>query len=263
MATLGEFEEALLKRVTTGASLKIVGTVVESLGKGQSVEVKAKTLEILGDSDAEKYPLQPKKHSLEFLREIAHLRFRTNTFGSVFRLRNALIFGIHKFFQEQNFLNIHSPIISASDAEGAGDDVCLRNAEGREPACAAPCQDGIIEDRRRGRRDRHGAQPGSHLRPDRRAGADPLHRAQRHGRGQGHQCQPHGIARRWQTPCFARQGHQDHARDGGRHDEQVQGNGARWVGGEHRGVLRASPLHIARPVFPLFRVPMVVIFPVI
>ena len=79
VATLGEFDEAILKRVTTGASLKIVGTVVESLGKGQTVEVKAKTLEILGDSDAEKFPLQPKKHSLEFLREKAHLRFRTNT----------------------------------------------------------------------------------------------------------------------------------------------------------------------------------------
>ncbi len=114
-------DDALLKRITTSACISATGKLVSSQGKGQTVELLAHTVEILGDSDAEKYPLQPKKHSLEFLREIAHLRFRTNTFGSVFRLRNALIFGIHKFFQEQNFLNIHSPIISASDAEGAGE----------------------------------------------------------------------------------------------------------------------------------------------
>jgi asparaginyl-tRNA synthetase len=121
VATLGEFDEAILKRVTTGASLKIVGTVVESLGKGQSVEVKAKTLEILGDSDAEKFPLQPKKHSLEFLREKAHLRFRTNTFGSVFRLRHALAFAVHQFYNERGFVYLHTPIITSSDAEGAGE----------------------------------------------------------------------------------------------------------------------------------------------
>jgi len=121
VATLGEFDEAILKRVTTGASLKIVGTVVESLGKGQSVEVKAKTIEILGDSDAEKFPLQPKKHSLEFLREKAHLRFRTNTFGSVFRLRHALAFAVHQFYNERGFVYLHTPIITSSDAEGAGE----------------------------------------------------------------------------------------------------------------------------------------------
>ena len=121
VATLGEFDEAILKRVTTGASLKIVGTVVQSLGKGQSVEVKAKTLEILGDSDAEKFPLQPKKHSLEFLREKAHLRFRTNTFGSVFRLRHALAFAVHQFYNERGFVYLHTPIITSSDAEGAGE----------------------------------------------------------------------------------------------------------------------------------------------
>ena len=121
VATLGEFDEAILKRVTTGASLKIVGTVVESLGKGQSVEVKAKSLEILGDSDAEKFPLQPKKHSLEFLREKAHLRFRTNTFGSVFRLRHALAFAVHQFYNERGFVYLHTPIITSSDAEGAGE----------------------------------------------------------------------------------------------------------------------------------------------
>jgi asparaginyl-tRNA synthetase len=115
------FEETLLKRITTSACISVTGKIAASVGKGQTVELIADTIEILGDSDPEKYPLQPKKHSLEFLREIAHLRFRTNTFGSVFRLRNALIYGIHTFFQEQNFLNIHSPIISASDAEGAGE----------------------------------------------------------------------------------------------------------------------------------------------
>jgi len=121
VASLGEFDEAILKRITTGASLKITGTVVESLGKGQTVEVKATTLEILGDSDAEKYPLQPKKHSLEFLREKAHLRFRTNTFGSVFRIRHALAFAVHQFFNDRGFLYLHTPIITSSDAEGAGE----------------------------------------------------------------------------------------------------------------------------------------------
>ncbi|MBK7689784.1 MAG: asparagine--tRNA ligase [Bacteroidetes bacterium] len=116
-----KLDESLLKRITTSACIAATGKLVQSQGKGQSVELEAHSLEILGDSDAEKYPLQPKKHSLEFLREIAHLRFRTNTFASVNRLRNALIFGIHQFFQERNFLNIHTPIISASDAEGAGE----------------------------------------------------------------------------------------------------------------------------------------------
>ncbi|MGZ5248044.1 MAG: asparagine--tRNA ligase [Flavitalea sp.] len=118
---LGSQPEDLLKRITTGASLKITGNAVPSLGKGQKLEVKAKSLEILGDSDAEKYPLQPKEHSLEFLREIAHLRFRTNTFGSVFRLRHALAFAIHKFFNDKGFVYMHTPIITASDAEGAGE----------------------------------------------------------------------------------------------------------------------------------------------
>lgn len=121
VATLGAFDEALLKRITTGASLKVVGEVVASLGKGQSLEVKAINLEVLGDSDAEKYPLQPKKHSLEFLREKAHLRFRTNTFGSVFRIRHSLAFAVHQFFNEKGFVYLHTPIITASDAEGAGE----------------------------------------------------------------------------------------------------------------------------------------------
>ncbi|MEO6845167.1 MAG: asparagine--tRNA ligase [Ginsengibacter sp.] len=118
---LGKFDDAVLKRITTGAALKVVGTLVESLGKGQKVELKAESLEILGDSDAEKFPLQPKKHSLEFLREIAHLRFRTNTFGAIFRIRHSLAFAIHDFFNKKGFVYLHSPIITASDAEGAGE----------------------------------------------------------------------------------------------------------------------------------------------
>ena len=118
---LGKFGDELLKRITTSASLKVTGIVVPSLGKGQKLELKATQVEILGDCDAEKYPLQPKKHSLEFLREIAHLRFRTNTFGSVFRVRNALAFAVHKFFNEKGFVYMHTPIITASDAEGAGE----------------------------------------------------------------------------------------------------------------------------------------------
>jgi asparaginyl-tRNA synthetase len=113
--------EEILKRITTGAAISATGTLIASLGKGQTVEVKASSVEILGDSDAEKYPLQPKKHSLDFLREIAHLRFRTNTFGAVFRVRNSLAFAIHKFFNEKGFLYMHTPIITSSDAEGAGE----------------------------------------------------------------------------------------------------------------------------------------------
>jgi asparaginyl-tRNA synthetase len=118
---LGKFEEDVLRRITTSASLKVKGLLVPSLGKGQKLELKALEVEILGDSDAEKYPLQPKKHSLEFLREIAHLRFRTNTFGSVFRIRHALAFAVHKFFNDKGFLYMHTPIVTASDAEGAGE----------------------------------------------------------------------------------------------------------------------------------------------
>ncbi len=120
-AELGKFDEFLLKRLTTGASVKVTGKVIESLGKGQKIELKATFIEILGDSDAEKFPLQPKKHSLDFLREIAHLRMRTNTFGSVFRVRHSLAFAIHKFFNDKGFVYLHTPIITASDAEGAGE----------------------------------------------------------------------------------------------------------------------------------------------
>ena len=118
---LGMFEENLLKRITTGAALKITGEVVASVGKGQVLEIQTKSLEILGDSDPEKYPLQPKKHSLEFLREIAHLRFRTSTFSAIFRIRHSVAFAIHKFFNDKGFVYLHTPIITASDAEGAGE----------------------------------------------------------------------------------------------------------------------------------------------
>ncbi|KIC90906.1 asparagine--tRNA ligase [Flavihumibacter sp. ZG627] len=121
VVTLGQFDDEILKRITTSASLKVTGTVIPSQGKGQKLELKASAVEILGDSDPEKYPLQPKKHSLEFLREKAHLRFRTNTFGSIFRVRHSIAFAIHKFFHEKGFLYLHTPIITASDAEGAGE----------------------------------------------------------------------------------------------------------------------------------------------
>jgi asparaginyl-tRNA synthetase len=113
--------ESELKRLTTGAAVALTGKLVASQGKGQKVELIVNAFEILGDSDAEKFPLQPKKHSLEFLREIAHLRFRTNTFSAVFRVRHALAFAIHRFFHERGFVYLQTPIITASDAEGAGE----------------------------------------------------------------------------------------------------------------------------------------------
>ncbi len=113
--------EDILKKITTGACLKVTGTVVESQGAGQNSELNASQIEVLGEADPEKYPLQPKKHSLEFLRDIAHLRMRTNTFGAVFRVRHALAFAVHHYFNKKGFFYIHTPIITASDAEGAGE----------------------------------------------------------------------------------------------------------------------------------------------
>ena len=114
--------EDILKKITTGASISVNGTVVQSQGKGQTVEVKADNVEILGECDGEKYPLQLKNRpSLEYLREIAHLRFRTNTFGAVFRVRHTLAYAVHKFFNDRGFVYLHTPIITASDAEGAGE----------------------------------------------------------------------------------------------------------------------------------------------
>ena len=113
--------EEVLKKCSTGACLKITGTVIASQGAGQHSELNATRIEILGESDPEKYPLQPKKHSLEFLREIAHLRMRTNTFSAVFRVRHALAYAVHTYFNTKGFFYIHTPIITASDAEGAGE----------------------------------------------------------------------------------------------------------------------------------------------
>lgn len=122
VAGLGKFDETLLKRFTTSAALKVSGRVVPSLGKGQKMDLVAETIEVLGDSDAEKYPIQLRnKPTLEYLREVAHLRFRTNTFGAVFRVRHALAFAVHKFFNDNGFVYLHTPIITASDAEGAGE----------------------------------------------------------------------------------------------------------------------------------------------
>ena len=117
---LNAFDEATLKRITTGACVSVDGELVPSPAKGQTVEVKVSHITILGDSDAEAYPLQPKKHSLEFLREIAHLRSRTNTFGAVMRVRHAMAYAVHKFFNDRGFFYIHTPVITGSDAEGAG-----------------------------------------------------------------------------------------------------------------------------------------------
>ena len=120
VADLAQFDEEVIRQVTTGASVSVKGKLVESMGKGQHVEIQAEQLEVLGPADPETYPLQKKGHSFEFLREIAHLRFRTNTFGAVFRIRHALSYAIHKFYNDKGFYYLHSPIITASDAEGAG-----------------------------------------------------------------------------------------------------------------------------------------------
>ncbi|MCB2207078.1 MAG: asparagine--tRNA ligase [Bacteroidetes bacterium] len=115
-----EFEK-ILANVHTGAALSVTGELAESVGSGQNVEVHAKKINVLGVADPDEYPLQPKKHSLEFLREKAHLRFRTNTFSAIARIRHAMIFAIHKYFNDNGFYNIHAPIITGSDAEGAGE----------------------------------------------------------------------------------------------------------------------------------------------
>lgn len=115
------FKEDMLKDITTGACLAVTGKLVESQGQGQSFEINAKSIEIYGKSDPETYPLQKKGHSMEFLREIAHLRFRTNTFGAVFRIRHAMAFAIHKYFNDKGFFYLHTPIITGSDCEGAGE----------------------------------------------------------------------------------------------------------------------------------------------
>lgn len=121
------YPEEFLKQINTGASLAIEGLVVASQGKGQQIELQAKSIEILGTCSPDEYPIQPKRHSLEFLREKAHLRMRTSTFSAVFRVRHHLTFAIHQFFHERGFYNIHTPIITASDAEGAGETFKVTN----------------------------------------------------------------------------------------------------------------------------------------
>jgi asparaginyl-tRNA synthetase len=118
---LANFNEADLALVTTGACISVDGTLVESKGQGQTVEILAKKIEVYGTADPEKFPLQKKGHTLEFLREIAHLRPRTNTFGAILRIRHHMSYAIHKFFNDRGFFNLHSPIITGSDAEGAGE----------------------------------------------------------------------------------------------------------------------------------------------
>jgi len=118
---INEETEKALSRIHTGASLSVDGILAKSMGSKQKVEVQAKNITIYGEANPDEYPLQPKKHSLEFLREKAHLRFRTNTFGAIARVRHAMIFAIHQFFNERGFYNIHTPIITGSDAEGAGE----------------------------------------------------------------------------------------------------------------------------------------------
>ena len=115
-----KFDDNTLSDIHTGSSLAIIGLVVQSQGSGQKIEISANEITVLGKSNPDEYPLQPKKHSLEFLREKAHLRFRTNTFSAVFRIRHCLTYAVHKFFNDRGFVNIHTPIITKTDAEGAG-----------------------------------------------------------------------------------------------------------------------------------------------
>jgi asparaginyl-tRNA synthetase len=121
VADVPEFDENLLKDISTGACIGVKGTLVESHGQGQTVEISAKEINLFGKADAESYPLQKKGHSMEFMREIAHLRFRTNTFGAVFRIRHAMAYAIHKYFNDKGFFYLHTPIITGSDCEGAGE----------------------------------------------------------------------------------------------------------------------------------------------
>ena len=124
--------ESLVDKATTGAAIAVNGKVVASQGSGQAIEINCTTLEILGEANPEDYPLQPKKHSLEFLREIAHLRYRTNTFSAVGRIRHAMTFAIHKFFNDKGFYNIHTPLITGTDGEGAGEMFRVVTTEGEE-----------------------------------------------------------------------------------------------------------------------------------
>ncbi len=135
-------DEAVLKRISTGAAVSIKGTLVESQGRGQKVEIQVLEIEILGDSNPDEYPIQPKRHTLEFLRENAHLRVRTNTFSAVMRVRSALSFAVHKYFQENGFNYVNTPIITGSDAEGAGE---MFRVSTFEPNEAPLTEDGKVD----------------------------------------------------------------------------------------------------------------------
>ena len=125
--------ETTLKQITTGACIAVHGTLIQSSGKGQTVEIKANDIEIYGLSDSEKYPLQPKEHSLEYLRENSHLRPRTNTFSAILRIRNVMSFAIHKFFNQKGFVYLHTPILTASDCEGAGEMFKVTTLDSKNP----------------------------------------------------------------------------------------------------------------------------------
>jgi len=124
-----QLDEAVLNAIHTGTAIKVEGELVESQGRGQTLEVQVSSLIILGGSDPEKYPIQPKKHSLEFLREKAHLRIRTNTFAAIMRVRSALAFAVHRYFNENGFFYMNTPIITGSDAEGSGEMFKLENED--------------------------------------------------------------------------------------------------------------------------------------
>lgn len=126
-------DEALIKKISVGAAIAVEGTLEESQGKGQAIEIQVSSIEILGASDPETYPIQPKKHSLEFLREKAHLRVRTNTFSAIMRVRAALSFAVHQYFTQNGFVNVHTPIITGSDAEGAGEMFRVTTLDDKNP----------------------------------------------------------------------------------------------------------------------------------
>ena len=121
VADTSRFDEDLIRRITTGCSLCVVGQLVESVGSGQAVEIHARQIEVIGECDPVRYPLQKKDTSLEYLRTVAHMRLRTNTFGAILRIRHAMAFAIHKFFNDKGFVYLNTPLITESDAEGAGD----------------------------------------------------------------------------------------------------------------------------------------------
>jgi asparaginyl-tRNA synthetase len=139
---LTQFDESIIKKVNTGACISVMGTLVESPAAGQPVEIQAKELDIYGEADAETYPLQKKGHSMEFLREIAHLRPRTNTFGAVLRVRHAMAYAIHKYYNDHGFFYIHTPIITGSDAEGAG---AMFRVSTLDPSNPPKTEDGEID----------------------------------------------------------------------------------------------------------------------